>query len=156
TRTGSGRVRTPRRMVLWWRRPIRGSCDRRPTRLPTDSLLALKGHNLMSVSLNGIAHIQLTVNDPARCLPFWDKLCHFFEMQTLIQNETPLCGIGSRTGISVRSAPAGRNGGTFDQLRAGLHHFCLRARSREDVDAVARFAAEIGAKIVHPAEEGAQ
>ncbi len=110
----------------------------------------------MSVSLNGIAHIQLTVNDPVRCLPFWEKLCHFFGMQTLIQNENILYCIGSRTGISVSAAPAGRDGGPFDQLRAGLHHFCLRARSRADVDAVARFAEEIGAKIVHPAEEGSQ
>jgi catechol 2,3-dioxygenase-like lactoylglutathione lyase family enzyme len=110
----------------------------------------------MGVSLNGISHIQLTVNDPARCLPFWEKLCHFFEMRTLVQNETTLYCIGSRTGISVRGAPAGRNGGRFDQLRAGLHHFCLRARSREDVDAVARFAEEIGATLVHPAEEGSQ
>ena len=109
----------------------------------------------MSVSLNGIAHIQLTVNDPARSLPFWEKLCHFFEMQTLIKNDDTLYCIGSRTGILVRGAPAGREeGGRFDQWRAGLHHFCLRARSREDVDAVARFATEIGAKIIHPAEEG--
>jgi catechol 2,3-dioxygenase-like lactoylglutathione lyase family enzyme len=110
----------------------------------------------MSVSLNGIAHIQLTVNDPARCLPFWEKLCHFFAMQTLLKNENTLYCIGSRTGILVRGAPVGRNGGRFDQLRAGLHHFCLRARSREDVDAVAGFAEEMGAKIVHPAEESSQ
>ena len=110
----------------------------------------------MSVSLNGIAHIQLTVNDPARCLPFWEKLCHFCGMQTLIKNQDTLYCIGSRTGISVRAAPVGRDGGPFDQLRAGLHHFCLRARRREDVDAVARFAEEIGARIIHPAEEGSQ
>jgi catechol 2,3-dioxygenase-like lactoylglutathione lyase family enzyme len=109
----------------------------------------------MSVELNGIAHIQLTVNDPARCLPFWEKLCHFFAMQTLLQNEDTLYCIGSRTGILVRGAPAGQSGGPFDQRRAGLHHFCLRARSREDVDAVARFAEGIGAKIVHPPEDGA-
>lgn len=110
----------------------------------------------MSVSLNGVAHIQLTVNDPVRCVPFWEKLCHFFEMQTLIKNQNTLYCIGSRTGILVSGAPAGRNRGPFDQLRAGLHHFCLRARSREDVDAVTRFAEEIGAKIVHPPEEGSQ
>jgi catechol 2,3-dioxygenase-like lactoylglutathione lyase family enzyme len=116
----------------------------------------MKAGDLMSVALNGIAHIQLTVDNPARCLPFWEKLCHFFEMQTLIQNENTLYCIGSRTGILVRGAPAARHGGPFDQLRAGLHHFCLRARSREDVDAVERFAEEIGAKIVHPAEEGSR
>jgi catechol 2,3-dioxygenase-like lactoylglutathione lyase family enzyme len=110
----------------------------------------------MSVALNGIAHIQLTVNDPARCLPFWEKLCHFCEMHTLVRTADTLYCIGSRTGILVRGAPAGRDGGPFDQLRAGLHHFCLRARSRADVDAVARFAQETGAKIVHPAEESAQ
>jgi catechol 2,3-dioxygenase-like lactoylglutathione lyase family enzyme len=110
----------------------------------------------MSVSLNGIAHIQLTVTDPARCLPFWESLCHFFEMQTLIKNENTLYCIGSRTGILVSGAPAGRDDGRFDQLRAGLHHFCMRARSREDVDAVARFVEQLGAKIVHHAEEGSQ
>jgi hypothetical protein len=64
----------------------------------------------MSVALNGIAHIQLTVNNPAQCLPFWEKLCHFFEMRTLIQNEDTLYCIGSRTGILVRGAPAGQHG----------------------------------------------
>ena len=29
----------------------------------------------MSVEVNGIAHIQLTVNDAERCLPFWERLC---------------------------------------------------------------------------------
>jgi catechol 2,3-dioxygenase-like lactoylglutathione lyase family enzyme len=127
----------------------------RETELQIDERVQVAG-DLMSVSLNGIAHIQLTVNDPGRCLPFWEKLCHFFEMRTLIRNENTLYCIGSRTGILISGAPAGRSGGPFDQLRAGLHHFCLRARSREDVDAVARFAEEIGAKIVHPVEEGSR
>ena len=48
----------------------------------------------MSVELNGIAHIQLTVNDPASCLPFWEKLCHFFGMKTLIKADEVLYCIG--------------------------------------------------------------
>jgi catechol 2,3-dioxygenase-like lactoylglutathione lyase family enzyme len=111
----------------------------------------------MSVSVNGIAHIQLTVNDPGRCLPFWEKLCHFLDMQTLIKSDTVLYCIGSRTGILVRGAPAGTAGGPFDQDRAGLHHFCFRARSREDVDAIHRFLVdELTARIIHPPEDGAQ
>jgi len=107
------------------------------------------------VEVNGIAHIQLTVNDPARCLPFWEKLCHFLDMATLIKGEEVLYCIGSRTGILVRGAPAGRRtGGAFDQDRAGLHHFCFRARSREDVDAIHRFLVdELDARIVHPPED---
>ena len=50
----------------------------------------------MSVAVNGIAHIQLTVNDAERCLPWWEKLCHFLEMKTLIKNESVLYCIGSR------------------------------------------------------------
>ena len=44
----------------------------------------------MTVSVNGIAHIQLTVRDPERCLPFWEKLCHFLDMQTLLRSEESL------------------------------------------------------------------
>ncbi len=109
----------------------------------------------MSVELNGIAHIQLTVNDPARCLPFWEKLCHFLEMKTLIKGDDIVYCIGSRTGILVRGVPAGTRRAPFDQMRSGLHHFCFRARSREDVDAVHRFLVdELAARIVHPPEDG--
>ena len=111
----------------------------------------------MSIEVNGIAHIQLTVRDPERCLPFWEKLCHFFEMKTLIKGDNVVYCIGSRTGILVRGAPAGKRDTPFDQDRSGLHHFCFRARRREDVDAAHRFATgELGAQVVHPPEEGSQ
>jgi len=109
----------------------------------------------MSVELNGIAHIQLSVNDPERCLPFWERLCHFLEMRTLIKGADVLYCIGSRTGILVRAAPPAKRGMAFDQDRSGLHHFCFRARRREDVDAVHRFLVEeLAACIIHPPEEG--
>ncbi len=109
----------------------------------------------MSVQLNGIAHIQLSVSDPDRCIPFWEKLCHFLDMKTLIKAEDVVYCIGSRTGILVRGAPAERRDERFDQDRPGLHHFCFRARAREDVDAIHRFLVEeLDAKVVRPPEEG--
>lgn len=111
----------------------------------------------MSVAVNGIAHIQLTVNDPDRCVPFWEKLCHFLEMKTLIKAEGIVYCIGSRTGILVRGAPPEKRDVRFDQDRAGLHHLCFRAREREDVDAIHRFLVEeLDARIVHPPEDGPQ
>ena len=111
----------------------------------------------MGVELNGIAHIQLTVVDAERCIPFWERLCHFMGMKTLIRGEGVVYCIGSRTGILVRATNDGAAGGRFSQERAGLHHFCLRARSREDVDAVYEFVRnEADARIVHPAEDGPQ
>lgn len=108
----------------------------------------------MSVEMNGIAHIQLTVGDPDRCIPFWERLCHFLEMKTLIKGEDVVYCIGSRTGILVRGAPKERRGARFDQDHPGLHHLCFRARERDHVDAVHRFLVdELAAKIVHPPEE---
>ena len=108
----------------------------------------------MSVAVNGIAHIQLTVRDGERCLPFWERLCHFLEMKTLIKGEGIIYCIGSRTGILVRQASADKCDRPFDQDRAGLHHFCFRARSRDDVDEIHRYVAgELGAKVVRAPRE---
>ena len=111
----------------------------------------------MTVAVNGIAHIQLTVKDPDRCLPWWEKLCHFLEMKTLIKGGGVIYCIGSRTGILVRGAPEGKEKQPFDQDRAGLHHLCFRAREREDVDAIYRFLVdELDTHIVHAPEDGSQ
>jgi len=107
----------------------------------------------MTVAMNGIAHIQLTVTDTDRCLPFWEQLCHFLEMKTLIKGDGIVYCIGSRTGILVRGATDEHRATAFDQNRAGLHHFCFRARNAEDVDAVHEFVVgELDAKIIHAPE----
>ena len=109
----------------------------------------------MGVEINGIAHIQMSVNDFAKAAPFWEKLCHFLGMTTLVKSADTMYCIGSRTGILVRPSAAAHRGTRFDQTRVGLHHFCFRARSREDVDAVHRFAVdELGAHVVHAPEDG--
>jgi catechol 2,3-dioxygenase-like lactoylglutathione lyase family enzyme len=111
----------------------------------------------MTVAVNGIAHIHLTVNDPARSLPFWEKFCHFLEMRTLLRNEESLYCIGSRTGILIRGAPPDKRDRRFDQDTVGLHHLCFRARSADDVDAIARYVTEeLQAKVVHAPESGSQ
>ena len=111
----------------------------------------------MTVAVNGIAHIQLTVNDPDRCLPWWEKLCHFLEMKTLIKGGGVIYCIGSRTGILVRGAPEGKEKRPFDQDSSGLHHLCFRAREREEVDRIYRFLVdELDAHIVHEPEDGSK
>jgi len=111
----------------------------------------------MTVSINGIAHIQLTVNDPARCVPFWERFCHFLEMSTLIRGDDIVYCIGGRTGILVRGAPVDKRDRPYDQDRPGLHHLCFRARSRDDVDSVHEFLLqEPDVEVVHPPEEGSE
>ncbi len=109
----------------------------------------------MTVEVNGIAHIQLTVNDPERGIPFWESLCHFLQMKTLIRNEDTVYCIGSRTGILVRGVPGDKPVAAFDQDQPGLHHFCFRARSVADVDAIYAFVKdELKARIIHGPELG--
>ncbi len=111
----------------------------------------------MTIEVNGIAHIQLTVSNPDLCLPFWEKLCHFLKMETLIKNANTIYCIGSRTGILVRGAPEANRQASFDQDRSGLHHFCFRARSKEDVDGIYEFVCkELDAKIIHGPKDGSE
>ncbi len=109
----------------------------------------------MTVQVNGIAHIQLTVRTPDVCIPFWERLCHFLDMKTLLRSDDAVYCIGSRTGILVRGAPPDKRAQPFDQDAPGLHHFCFRARSKEDVDTIYAFVAgELNAKIIHGPELG--
>ena len=103
----------------------------------------------MAIEINGVAHVYVTVQDFARCRPFYGALLPFLGMVCLVDTDTLYYCIGGRTGIGIRAAGDTHRDTPFDQLRAGLHHLCLRARSREDVDAVASFVAAHGARMVH-------
>jgi catechol 2,3-dioxygenase-like lactoylglutathione lyase family enzyme len=107
------------------------------------------------MQLNGIAHIQLTVNDVSVSKPFWKPLLDLFEMKTLIDTDTYYYAIGSRTGIAISEAE-GDVKGPFQQRRVGLHHVCLRARERAQIDEIHEFVLGLpGATVVHgPREDG--
>ena len=104
-------------------------------------------------SINGIAHIQLTVSSMQRSVPFYEKLLHSLEMITLMNTPEIFYCIGGRTGIAISPAAPEFLEDRFSQRRTGLHHLCFRARSREDVDAIYRTALELSAKIVRPPQE---
>ena len=62
--------------------------------------------------------------------------------------------IGGRTGFGLTRCADAHRATAFAQDRAGLHHVCFRARSREDVDAVHGLVRELGATIVRAPEDG--
>lgn len=105
------------------------------------------------MQINGIAHIYLTVQNFERCLPFYKKLLEFWEMTCLIETPDLYYCIGGRTGIGIRAASKEHKHTPFDQYRAGFHHLCIRARSRDDVDTLYDFVKELGATIIHPPQE---
>jgi catechol 2,3-dioxygenase-like lactoylglutathione lyase family enzyme len=104
-------------------------------------------------SINGIAHLQLSVSDMEKSVPFYETLLHSLEMVTLIQTPEYFYCIGGKTGIAIAPIDPEFKDQPFDQRRAGLHHLCFRAKSREDVDAIYQTALELKAKIIREPTE---
>ena len=106
------------------------------------------------MEINGVAHVMLTVSDFAACHPFYERLLTFLGLTPVVNSEVLLYCVGGRTAVGIMQAEEPFRKERFVQVRVGLHHVCFRARVREDVDAAYDFLKEIGAKIVHPPEEG--
>ena len=56
--------------------------------------------------------------------------------------------VGGRTAIGIRRCDPEFSAETFQQYRVGLHHLCLRAKSRDDVDRTYELLTQINAKVV--------
>ena len=106
------------------------------------------------MEINGIAHVQLTVNDFVACRAFYGKLLPFLGLTPVMDFDGFFYCVGGRTGVAISQCEDAHRSAKFEQRRVGLHHVCFRARQRSDVDAAHAFLVEIGAKIVHPPEEG--
>ncbi|NKB35509.1 MAG: VOC family protein [Pseudomonadales bacterium] len=105
--------------------------------------------------INGIAHIALTVSNLERSKPFYRKLFDSLDMKIVLDNDYGFYGVGGRTGVIIHQGPEENRTQSFNQEHTGLHHFCFRARSKEDVDEIHDTALGIGAKIIHgPQEDG--
>jgi len=106
------------------------------------------------MEINGIAHIQLTLNHFKEHLPFYKKLLGFFDMKLMFGSEDFYYCVGGRTGIAISPSDPKYRDEPFDQKRAGLHHLCFRLRQKDDVDKLADFIREIGGKVVRaPAQQ---
>jgi catechol 2,3-dioxygenase-like lactoylglutathione lyase family enzyme len=75
-------------------------------------------------------------------------------MTTVFDGDKLFYCVGGRTAIGIEPCDPEHAGERFQQRRVGLHHLCLRARSRQDVDRCAELLREIGATIVRGPLEG--
>jgi catechol 2,3-dioxygenase-like lactoylglutathione lyase family enzyme len=107
------------------------------------------------MEINGIAHCVLTVSNWEACRAFYGKLLPFLGLRPVFDIDTFLYCVGGRTAFGIEPAGEVYKKERFVQDRVGLHHVCFRARERADVDELHRLLVEMGAKIVHPPEEGA-
>jgi catechol 2,3-dioxygenase-like lactoylglutathione lyase family enzyme len=106
------------------------------------------------MEINGIAHLQLTVNDLQRAMPFYETVLGFMGMAVVAKAPNGLYMIGGRTAVAITRSSEGNRKYGFDQRRIGLHHLCFRARSRQDIDELHAFLVEHKVKVVRPPEDG--
>ena len=108
----------------------------------------------MTIEINGMAHVILTVSRFEIARAFYRRLLPEFGMAIVSDSDKFLYGVGARTAIGIEPCDPALAGERFQQQRVGLHHLCLRARSREDVDHCAAVLREMGATIVRGPLEG--
>lgn len=108
----------------------------------------------MTIEINGMAHVMLTVSQFEKAKAFYSALLPAFGMACVFDGEDFCYHVGARTAIGIQRCEPRYENERFQQRRVGLHHLCLRARSRADVDAAAEVAKSAGAAIVRGPMEG--
>jgi catechol 2,3-dioxygenase-like lactoylglutathione lyase family enzyme len=106
------------------------------------------------IDVNGLAHVILTVGDWEKARAFYAELLPFLGMKKVYDGNNFLYHVGGRTAIGIQRCEKEHENARFIQNRVGLHHLCLRARSREDVDEVADKLRQMGARIDRGPLEG--
>ena len=99
------------------------------------------------IEINGMAHVILTVSQWDKARAFYAELLPFLGLTKVYDGNNFLYHVGGRTAVGIQRCAPEHEGQRFVASRIGLHHFCIRARSREDVDAVAAKLREMGAHI---------
>jgi len=84
----------------------------------------------MTIEINGMAHVILTVSNFATAREFYRRLLPEFGMKVVSDNDRFFYCVGARTAIGIQPCDPTLVGERFVQQRVGLHHLCLRARSR--------------------------
>src|SRR5882757_10419399 len=109
---------------------------------------------LAMIEVNGLAHVILTVSDWRKSHAFYAELLPFLGMKKVFDGNNFLYHVGGRTAIGIQRCADEHGGQRFTQNRIGLHHLCIRARSREDVDKVAAKLGSMGAHVDRGPIEG--
>ena len=99
------------------------------------------------IEVNGMAHVILTVSQWDKAHAFYGELLPFLGLTKVYDGNNFLYHVGGRTAVGIQRCAPEHEGQRFVASRIGLHHFCIRARSREDVDRVAAKLREMGAYI---------
>jgi catechol 2,3-dioxygenase-like lactoylglutathione lyase family enzyme len=106
------------------------------------------------VEVNGMAHVVLTVSEFEKSRAFYCELLPFLGLQKVYDGNNFVYHVGARTALGLQRCADEHVGERFNPNRVGMHHLCFRARSREDVEAIAKKLREMDAFIDRGPIEG--
>jgi hypothetical protein len=86
------------------------------------------------IQINGMAHVILCVSDFGAARKFYKRLLLALDITPVCDTDKLFYCVGARTAIGIQPADSGER---FVQGRVGLHHLCLRARSRNAAEKAA-------------------
>lgn len=88
----------------------------------------------MPIHVLGFDHIDFTVNDMKRSVPFYEKVLDELGFSRVPDSGESAIFANAIVALAIREKRAGDADAIFDRYRVGLHHWALRASSRDDVD----------------------
>src|ERR1700704_1128482 len=92
------------------------------------------------LEVNGVAHVIFRVNRIAQCIAFYDQLMPFLGLHAVQpRSDDFVYYVGGRTALAIRPADPEHVDVQHVETAPGIDHLCLRARRREDVDALSSF-----------------
>lgn len=104
------------------------------------------------------SHLDLTVTDPARSAPFYERVLGRLGYRRLSgAGATPCWGLADEQGgvFNLALKPTRGEGAArpHDRYAPGLHHLAFHVDGRAEVDAFHGFLREIGATVLDPPAE---
>src|SRR4029079_19627936 len=99
------------------------------------------------IEVNGMAHVILTVSNWEKARAFYAELLPFLGLKKVYDGNNLLYHVGGRTAVGTQRCTEAQASIRCVQNRIALHHLCLRARTREDIDKVAEKLRTMGAHI---------
>jgi glyoxylase I family protein len=92
------------------------------------------------VEVLGIEHVDVTVNDLARSVIFYDKVMPALGFKRLPDNDrNNLRWANAHLTFAIRPAEVSERDAAFNRYRVGLHHLALKAKSRAAIAEFHRF-----------------
>ena len=107
-----------------------------------------------NISINGIAHIALSVKSLNIAKVFYKQLMPFLGLRIIHESNKSIYFIGSRTGVLIQEINKKNILSNFSQNNVGLHHFCFRAREKKHIILVENKLKKIKANIIRGPIEG--